>query len=55
MKYWRGHGHKVVVYSDDGICSVAAEKAEAASRFIQESLANAGFVVHPTKSQWAPS
>jgi len=55
VKYWRGHGHKIVVYLDDGICSVEAEKAEVASRFIQESLANAGFVAHPTKCQWAPS
>ena len=54
VKYWRGHGHKVV-YLDDGIYSVEAEKAEAASRFIQESLTNAGFVAHPTKSEWAPS
>ena len=55
VKYWRGHGFKIVVYLDDSICSVEAERAEAASRFVQESLANAGFVAHPTKSQWVPS
>ena len=55
VKYWRGHGYKVVVYLDDGICSVKTQRAETASRFVQESLANAGFVAHPTKSHWSPS
>ena len=39
----------------DGICSVETERAETASRFVQESLANADFVAHPTKSHWSPS
>ena len=34
---WRGHGFRVVVYLDDGICSVEADRAEAASKFLQDS------------------
>ena len=55
IKYWRGHGYKVVVYLDHGICSVHADQAVAASQFIQDSLAAAGFLAHPVKSHWEPS
>ena len=44
VKYWQGHGHKVAVYLDDNICSVQADRAMAASKFIQDSLSKAGFV-----------
>ena len=55
IKYWRGHGFKVVVYLDDGICSVPADCADAASQFIEDSLAAAGFMAHPVKYHWTPS
>ena len=55
VKFWRGHGFKVVVYLDDGICSIPADRAEAASEFIQNTLEQTGFVAHPVKSQWTPS
>ena len=55
VKFWRGHGLKVVIYLDDGICSVPADRAEAASELIKITLEQAGFVAHPVKSQWTPS
>ena len=55
VKFWRGHGFRIVVYLDDGICSVQADRAEAASEFIQTTLDRAGFVAHPVKSQWTPA
>jgi len=55
VKFWRGHGYRIVVYLDDGICSMQAEQAEAASEFIQDTLRQAGFVTHPVKCSWRPS
>jgi len=48
VKYWRCHGHKVVVHLDEGM----ADKAKAFSSFVQNSLCKAGFVAHPVKSSW---
>ena len=55
VKFWRGHGFRIVVYLDDGICSVQADRAEAASKFVQSTLDQAGLVAHPIKSKWTPS
>ena len=55
VKFWRGHNFKVVVYLDDGICSIPADRAEVASELIQNTLEQTGFVAHPVKSQWTPS
>ena len=55
VKSWRGHGLKVVIYLNDGICSVPADRAEAANELIKITLEQAGFVAHPVKSQWTPS
>ena len=55
VKFWRGHGLRIVVYLDDGICSVQADKAVSTSQFIQNTLEQAGFVAHPAKCQWTPS
>ena len=44
-----------MVYLDDGICSVQADRAETPSKFVQSSLQQAGFVAHSVKSQWIPS
>ena len=30
LKFWRGHGFKMVVYLDDGVHSVQADRGEAA-------------------------
>ena len=38
-----------------GICSVPADRSEAASELIKNTLEQAGFVAHPVKSQWTPS
>ena len=44
MKYWRVHGIKIVLYIDDGICAAQTyEVCEQNSKFVQDSLANAGF------------
>ena len=43
VKFWRGHGFKVVVYLDDGICSIPADRAEVASELIQNTLEQTGF------------
>ena len=50
MKFWRGHGFKVVVYLDDGIFSIPADRAEVASEQIQNILEQAGFVAYPVKA-----
>ena len=55
VKFWRGHSLRIVVYLDDGICSVQADRAETTSKFVQSSLQQAGFVAHSVKSQWTPS
>ena len=44
-----------MIYLDDGICSVPAGVAEAASELIKITLEQAGFVAHLVKSQWTPS
>ena len=37
VKFWRGHNFKVVVYLDDGIYSIPADRAEVASELIQNT------------------
>ena len=54
MTFWRGHGFEIVVYLDDGICSIPADRAEVTSELIQNTLEQTGFVAHPVKSQWTP-
>ena len=45
----------VYIYLDDGVCAVSGkETAIEASQFVQDTLAKAGFVAHPTKSNWEP-
>lgn len=43
------------MYLDDGL-AVATNKQQAlkASQLVQSTLAKAGFVAHPEKSQWVP-
>ena len=55
VKFWRGYGLRIVVYLDDGIYSVQADRAKTTSEFVQSSLEQAGFVAHSVKSQWTPS
>ena len=55
VKFWRGHGLRIVVYLGDGIYSVQADRAETTSEFVQSSLEQAGFVAHSIISQWTPS
>ena len=55
VRYWRARGYRIVVYLDDGVCAVSGkETAIEASQFVQDILAKAGFVAHPTKSNWEP-
>ena len=44
-----------MVYLDDGVHSVQADRAEAASKFVQNTLDQTGLVAHPIKSKWTPS
>ena len=55
VRYWRARGIRITVYLDDGL-AVASDKQQAleASQLVQNTLANAGFVAHPKKSQWVP-
>ena len=39
-----------MIYLDDGICFVPADRAEAASELIRNPLEQTGFVAHPVKS-----
>ena len=56
MKYWRGHGLRIIVYLDDGLCAKKGEtNALEASALVQSTLNRAGFVAHATKSIWKPT
>ncbi len=56
VRYWRSQGLRVVVYLDDGLGAVSGQSsAVEASTLVRSSLANAGFVAHPTKSNWEPT
>ena len=55
-RYWRARGLHILVYQDDGLCAVSGEQsAKRASQLVQHTLSEAGFVTHPTKSNWQPS
>ena len=54
--YWRGHGLRIVVYLDDGLCAVeGAEAANAVSQSVRHTLEQARFAVHPIKCVWEPT
>ena len=55
VHYWHARGIRITVYLDDGL-AVASNKQQAleASQLVQNTLAKAGFVAHPEKSQWVP-
>ena len=56
VKYWRGHGLRIIVYLDDGLCATKGEtNALEASALVQSTLNRAGFVTHATKSIWKPT
>ena len=56
VKYWRGHGLRIIVYLDDGLCATKGEtNALEASALVQSTLNSAGFVAHATKSIWKPT
>ena len=45
-----------MIYLDDGICCVPADRAKDASELLKIiTLEQAGFVAHLAKSQWTPS
>jgi len=47
LKYWRGHGQKIVVYLVDSICALGSRaSAEQDSLEIQNDLTRAGFVTN---------
>jgi hypothetical protein len=56
VKYWRGKGLRIIVYLDDGLCAMDGEThALQASKLVQSTLCQAGFVAHPIKSVWKPT
>ena len=55
VRYWRSKGIRITVYLDDGLAAVAGlQQAKDASSLVRETLASAGLVAHPEKSQWDP-
>ena len=56
VRYWRTRGLRILVYLDDGLCTVAGrQKALDASQLVSATLTKAGFVSHPTKCKWVPT
>lgn len=56
VKYWRGQGHKIVTYLDDGIGG--HKKYDAAlqlSEYIRNSLTEFGFLLAHAKCHWIPT
>ena len=54
--YWRAKGLRIVVYLDDGLCTMESEaKACEASALVQSTLRCAGFVTNDKKSLWKPT
>ena len=56
VRYWLARGIRILVYLDEGL-GVAVGKSETAwvSQMVRDTLSQAGFVVHPTKSIWEPT
>ena len=55
VRYWRAKGIRITLYLDDGLAvATGKQQAAEASQFIKTTLAKAGFVSHPKKSQWEP-
>ncbi|XP_033732588.1 uncharacterized protein LOC117322003 [Pecten maximus] len=56
VKHVRSKGYKLVMYLDDGIGGQATEGgASEASRYVQQSLADYGFIIAQDKCEWQPT
>ena len=56
IKFWRGHGHRVLVYLDDGIGGhVSNPSAKQLSLKIRQDLVHCGFTLNDEKSVWEPT
>ena len=56
VKFWRFSGLLIVIYIDDGICiSVTLQEARKSSKFVWQSLIEAGFAPNPDKCIWEPT
>ena len=53
VRYWRARGVRIVLYLDDGLGAASGSQATTeASKLVQTTLGQAGFVTHPSKSKW---
>jgi hypothetical protein len=54
IKFWRGHGHRVLIYLDDGIGGhVCNSSAKQLSLKIRQDLLHCGFTLNEEKSLWS--
>ena len=55
-KYWRLHLIRIACFLDDGLCiEPEYSKPETLSKFVLNTLINAGFVTNKEKSVWEPT
>ena len=56
MGYWRKRGLRIIVYLDDGLCTVSGqENAHKSSVFVESTPEKSGFVANVRKSIWEPT
>ena len=56
IKYWRLHAIRVVCFLDDSLgIEFGYSKSETSSKFVLNTLINAGFVINKEKSVWEPT
>ena len=56
VNYWRGRGHLILMYLDDGIGgNMSVERSRILSGSVRHDLASSGFTVNDDKSIWEPS
>ena len=55
VKFWRGCGHLVLMYFDDGIGgNLSRKSAKNISVQVRKDLASADFISNDVKSNWEP-
>ena len=56
IKFWRGHGHRVLLYLDDGIGGHFSQpSAKLLSLKVRQDLIACGFTLNDEKSVWEPT
>lgn len=54
VRYWRSLAYPIVIYLDDGWCSLDLENCKKVSDLIKKDLKLAGFIVNNEKTVWEP-